>query len=99
MVDAEVRANWPKFVLRWMKRIFDPKGVPIVESVPGELRRAIRESPRLTWQSAAQLMDLAELLVTVCGAAGARDFWRKSFLDSISQPMLAPLARGALLIW
>jgi hypothetical protein len=30
---------------------------------------------------------------------GARGFWRASLLEAISQPIMAPLARGALMLW
>jgi hypothetical protein len=44
-------------------------------------------------------MDLAEVIRQVCGSTEARAFWRMSFRESINQPMLAPLARGALILF
>jgi hypothetical protein len=45
------------------------------------------------------LTDLAEQIRQECGADGAVGFWRASFLECITQPMIAPLARGALTIF
>jgi hypothetical protein len=99
MADAQVRANWPKFIIRCAKRLVDPNGVPVVDAVPAELRREIREAGRLAWEDARLLMDLAEQIREKCGAPAARAFWRASFLEAITQPMMAPLARGALMLW
>lgn len=99
MTDPQVRSNWPKFVLRWTKRLNGPNGAPIVDAVPSDLRREIREVPRFTWYDARLLTDLTDVVHRACGSAGARAFWRASFLESITQPMMAPLARGALMLW
>jgi hypothetical protein len=95
----QIRANWPKFVVRCTKHFRDPSGLPVADSIPTELRREIREAGRLTWQDARVLMDLAEVIRQVCGSTEARAFWRMSFRESINQPMLAPLARGALILF
>jgi hypothetical protein len=99
MAEAQVRANWPKFVVYCSKRFKDAKGAPLVDVIPGDMRRQIREVGRLSWQDARWLMDLAELICQACGAEGARAFWRSSFQEAISQPIMAPLARGALMLW
>jgi hypothetical protein len=99
MAEAQVRANWPKFVVHCAKRLKDANGVPLVDVVPEDIRREIREAGRLSWIDARYLMDLAELLLQACGQGGARAFWRASFLEAITQPMMAPLARGALVLW
>ena|SRR5579859_4285462 len=99
MEDAEVRAHWPKFIVRTAKEIRDPKGAPVIDSISPDLRREIREAGRLTWQDARMLTDLAEQIREGCGADGAVGFWRESFLECITQPMIAPLARGALTIF
>jgi hypothetical protein len=99
MGDPQVRANWPKFIVRCAKRLKDAKEIPIVDALSSELRSEIREAGRLTWQDAHLLMDLAEQIRERFGAAGARTFWRASFLEAIGLPMMAPLARGALMLW
>jgi hypothetical protein len=99
MGEAQVRGNWPKFVVYCAKRFKDAKGAPLIDVVPSELRREIREAGRLGWHDARLLMDLADLICDACGADGTRAFWRGSFLDAISQPIMAPLARGALMLW
>jgi hypothetical protein len=99
MGDPQIRANWPKFVVSCAKRLKSVEGTAIVDALSAELRREIREAGRLTWQDARLLMGLAEQIHRRFGAAGARAFWRGSFLDAISLPMMAPLARGALMLW
>ncbi len=99
MEQAQVRANWSKFVVRCAKHFRDPNGALVVDSIPVELRREIREAGRLAWHDARVLMDLVEVIRQVCGHAEARAFWRVSFKESITQPMLAPLARGALILF
>ena len=99
MDEAGVRAHWPKFIVRTAKQIRDPRGAPVIDAISPDLRRAIREAGRLTWQNARMLTDLAEQIRQGCGADGAVGFWRESFLECITQPMIAPLARGALTIF
>ncbi len=99
MAEAEVRAHWPKFIVRTAKNIRDPKGGPVVDAISPELRRAIREAGRLSWQDARMLTELTEQIRQECGTDGAIGFWRASFLECITQPMIAPLARGALTIF
>jgi hypothetical protein len=99
MAEAQIRANWPKFVVHCAKRHPDAKGALLVDVVPKDMRREIREAGRLSWVDARFLMDLAELILQACGADGARAFWRSLFLEAISQPIMAPLARGALMLW
>src|SRR5260221_3205829 len=99
MAEAEVRAHWPKFIVRTAKHIRDPKGGPVVDVTAPELRSGIREAGRLSWQDARMLTELAEQIRQGCGADGAVGFWRESFLECITQPMIAPLARGALTIF
>jgi len=99
MAEAEVRAHWPKFIVRTAKHIRDPKGGPVVDVIAPELRSGIREAGRLSWQDARMLTELAEQIRQGCGSDGAIGFWRASFLECITQPMIAPLARGALTIF
>src|SRR5260370_35566490 len=99
MDEGGVRAHWPKFIVRTAKQIRDPQGAPVIEAISPDLRREIREAGRLTWQNARMLTDLAEQILQGCGADGAVGFWRESFLECITQPMIAPLARGALTIF
>jgi hypothetical protein len=99
MGDSQVRANWPKFVVSCTKRLKTAEGAPIVDALSAELRREIREAGRLTWQDAHLLTGLAEQIHRRFGVDEARAFWRGSFLEAISLPMMAPLARGALMLW
>ena len=99
MGEAQVRGNWPKFIVRCTKRHKGADGTAIADVLSADLRREIREAGRLTWQGAHLLVGLAEEIRQACGATEARAFWRACFLESISQPMMAPLARGALLLW
>jgi len=98
MTEPQVRASWTKFVLHCAKRS-DKNGVRIADAIPSGLQHEIRESGRLAWQDIRVLTELFEVLGRTCGSAGSRRFWRASFKDSISQPMIAPLARGALMLW
>jgi hypothetical protein len=98
MEEPQVRANWTKFVLHCAKRA-DANGMCIADSIPDALRREIRESGRLAWQDIRILAELLEAVGKTCGALGSRLFWRASFKASLSQPMIAPLARGALMLW
>jgi hypothetical protein len=99
MAESQVRANWPKFVVHCAKRLKDAKGAPLVDVIRADMRKAIREVGRLSWQDARLFTDLTELIREACGGDGARAFWRSSFLEAISQPIMAPLARGALMLW
>jgi len=49
MGDPQFRASWAKFVLRSAKHVTDANGAPIVDAVPAELRREIREIGHLGW--------------------------------------------------
>src|SRR4051812_31723109 len=99
MGESQVRANWPKFVVRSAKHHHDASGAPIANVLSDDLRRRIREAGRLSWEDAQLLTGLAEEICLGCGPVAARAFWRASFLQSITQPMMAPLARGALMLW
>src|SRR5258707_13459220 len=96
MGDPQFRASWAKFVLRSAKRAPDANGAPIADSVSVELRREIREVGHLGWHDARVFMDLLNVIHRVTGDAGSRAFWRTTFTDIIAQPLIAPLARGAL---
>src|SRR5258705_11485217 len=71
MAEAEVRAHWPKFIVRTAKHIRDPKGAAVVDAISPDLRREIREAGRLSWQDASMLTNLAEQIRQGCGAGGA----------------------------
>jgi hypothetical protein len=99
MGDPQFRASWAKFVLRSAKHVTDANGAPIVDAVPAELRREIREIGHLGWLDARVFMDLLGVIHRVTGDEGNRAFWRATFMDIIAQPLIAPLARGALTLW
>ena len=99
MESPQFRASWSKFVLRCTKRIKDPTGALIAEAVPDDLRREIREVGHLGWHEARVFMDLLAAIHRVTGDAGSRAFWRESFIEAITQPLISPLARGALTLW
>jgi hypothetical protein len=99
MAEPQIRASWPKFVLRCAKQVTDVTGSSIVAGVSEELRRAIREIGHLGWHDARIFMDLLGIIDRATGEVGSRAFWRASFKEAITQPLIAPLARGALAMW
>jgi hypothetical protein len=99
MQDPQIRASWPKFVLRCAKKPSSGDGVSIVDAVPEELRREIREVGHLGWSDARVFRALIDIIYRLKGEAGSRLFWRASFKEAITQPLIAPLARGALAMW
>jgi hypothetical protein len=99
MQDPQIRASWPKFVLRCARRPPHEGGAPIVDSVPDELRREIRQVGHLGWIDARSLRALLDIVYRVAGEAGCSAFWRASFKDALTQPLIAPLARGAMTMW
>jgi hypothetical protein len=99
MQEPQIRASWPKFVLRCAKRPSHCSGAPILESVPEELRREIRVVGHLGWTDARVFRTLIDIVYRVSGEAGSRAFFRSSFKEAITQPLIAPLARGAMTMW
>jgi hypothetical protein len=99
MHDPQIRASWPKFVLRCAKRPSSADGTSIVDAVPEELRREIREVGHLGWSHARVFRALLDIIHRVKGDVGSRVFWRSSFKEAMTQPLIAPLARGALTMW
>ena len=99
MQDPQIRASWPKFILRCAKRPSNHGGPSIADAVPEELRREIREVGHLGWNDARVFRALLDIIYRVTGDAGSRVFWRASFKEAITQPLIAPLARGALTLW
>ena len=99
MQDPQIRASWPKFVLRCAKRTSTFDGSPIVEAIPEDLRREIREVGHLGWHDARVFRALLDIVHRVAGDDGSRTFWRASFKEAITQPLIASLARGAMTLW
>jgi hypothetical protein len=99
MQDPQIRASWPKFVLRCIKQPSCFDGARILEAIPEELRREIREVGHLGWHDARVFRALLDIIYRVTGDAGSRAFWRASFKEAITQPLIAPLARGAMALW
>jgi hypothetical protein len=99
MADPQIRASWPKLVLRSAKQYKDARGAAIAASVPDDLRREIREIGHLGWLDARPFMKLLDIIDGALGEAASRDFWHASFQEAIHQPLIAPLARGALAMW
>ena len=86
-------------VLRCTKRLKDANGALIADAVPEELRREVREVGHLGWHDARVFMDLLGAIDRVTGEAGSRVFWRESFNETLTQPLILPLVRGALAAW
>jgi hypothetical protein len=99
MSFPQIRASWPKFVLRCAKRFTDARGGTIVAGVPDDLRRQIREVGHLGWHDARTFMDLLGIIEGLTTDVGSRVFWRSSYKEALTQPLIAPLARGALAMW
>jgi hypothetical protein len=99
MSVPQIRASWPKFVLRCAKQFKDASGQAIALGVSEDLRRQIREVGHLGWHDARTLMELLDIIDEKTGEIGSRSFWRASFNEAITQPLIAPLARGALAMW
>ena len=100
MQDPQIRASWPKFALRCAKRPSTENGARILESVPDDLRREIREVGHLAWHHARVFRSLIDIIYHVTGGdEGCRAFWRTSFKEALTQPLIAPLARGAMTMW
>jgi len=99
MADPQIRASWPKLILRSAKQFKDATGAAVAASVPDDLRREIREIGHLGWLDARSFMKLLDIVSTRLGDDGSRAFWRASFQEALGQPLIAPLARGALAMW
>jgi hypothetical protein len=94
-----MRANWAKFTVRCVKRAPEPLRGALVAAIPAALRAEIREAGALDWVPARVFVELCEAIRAGGGPAGARAFWRQSLRDAIRQPLIQPLARGALFLW
>src|SRR5439155_15703814 len=96
MSFPQIRASWPKFVLRCAKGFSDAGGGTIAAGVPDDLRRQIREVGHLGWHDARTFMELLGIIDRLTSEVGSRVFWRASFKEALTQPLITPLARGAL---
>ncbi len=94
-----MRANWGKFTVRCAKRSAEPLRGALLAAIPEDLRAEIRAAGSLDWLPARVFVELSEALRRGVGAAAARAFWRQSLRDAIRQPLMKPLARGAMFLW
>jgi hypothetical protein len=94
-----MRANWAKFTVRCVKRAAEPLRSSLLPAIPDALRAEIREASALEWIPARVFVELCESIRVGAGPVGARSFWRQSLRDAIRQPLIQPLARGALYLW
>jgi hypothetical protein len=95
----QMRANWAKFTVRCAKRTAEPLRSSLLAAIPEALRAEIREAGSLEWIPARIWAELCEAIRLGAGSVGARTFWRQSLRDAIRQPLMAPLARGAMFLW
>jgi hypothetical protein len=99
-VDSpQLRANWAKFTVRCVKRAAEPVPGQLLAAIPDALRSEIRAAGPLNWLPARVFVELCEAIRAGAGSAGARAFWRQSLRDAIRQPLIKPLASGALFLW
>jgi hypothetical protein len=97
--SPQMRANWAKFTVRSAKRAPEPLRSSLLGAIPDSLRAEIREAGALEWIPARIWSELCEAIRIGAGPVGARAFWRQSLRDAIRQPLIAPLARGAMFLW
>ena len=95
----QVRANWLKYTIRSAKHYPAPEGPRILEAVGNDLRGEIRRAAPLAWMPVASFIDVCKAIRSAVGIAGARAFWRKSLHDCIDQPLIRPLAVGAMYLF
>jgi hypothetical protein len=95
----QVRANWLKYTVRSAKNYPGPDGPRILDAIGGELRGEIRKAPPLAWLSVDTFIGVCKAVRDALGVEGARAFWRKSLHDSIDQPLIRPLAVGAMYLF
>jgi hypothetical protein len=92
----QVRANWLKYTVRSAKNYAPPGGPRILEAIGDELRGEIRKVGPLAWVPAIYFIQICRAAREAVGVDGAHAFWRKSLCDSIDQPLIRPLAVGAM---
>ena len=95
----QVRANWLKYTVRSAKNYATPDGPRILDAIGTELRGEIRKAPPLAWVPVAYFIDVCKAVREAVGLAGAHAFWRRSLCDSIDQPLIRPLAVGAMYLF
>ena len=95
----QVRANWLKYTVRSAKNYAAPDGPRILDAIGNELRGEIRKAAPLAWLPVETFIDVCKAVQSALGVAGARAFWRKSIHDCIDQPLIRPLAVGAMYLF